>query len=143
MRTPWVVDNLDSDTAFVGLGYSINHNADGNKIVLGCGHIYNSYGEGLQYRLSPIQDPVWINKNPYMSLEDARNLGETIRQLFYESSLRLPRRVVIHKQTLFRREEQEGLRAGLGGIEEVEMLEINFDSALSMFLHTKNPWQFC
>jgi len=131
MRTPWVIDNLDPDIAFVGLGFSVNHNLEkGKNVVLGCGHLYNSYGEGLQYRLSPIQNPVWIGKNPFMSYEDARNLGETIRQLFYETRMKLPRRVVIHKQTYFRNEEKDGLRAGLGGIDEVEMLEINFDSAL-------------
>jgi hypothetical protein len=131
MRTPWVIDNLDPDTAFVGLGFSTNHNLEkGKNVVLGCGHLYNSSGEGLQFRLSPIQNPIWIRRNPFMSLEDARNLGETIRQLFYETKMKLPRRVVIHKQTCFRKEEQDGLRAGLGGIDEVEMLEVNFDFAL-------------
>jgi hypothetical protein len=65
-----------------------------------------------------------------MSYEDSRRLGETVRQLFYESSMKLPRRVVLHKQTYFRKEEMEGLRAGLSGINAVEMLEINYDSAL-------------
>lgn len=131
MRTPWVINNLDPDTAFVGLGYSFMNNKEkGGKIVLGCSHIYNSHGEGLQYRLSPIQDPVWINDNPFMSYEDSRRLGETIRQLFFESSMKLPKRVVIHKQTQFMKDEQNGLRTGLGGVDEVEMLEINFDSAL-------------
>ena len=131
MRTPWVIDDLDPTTAFVGLGYSVRHDFEkGNRVVLGCGHIYNSHGEGLQYRLSPIQAPRWHKNNPYMSFEDARCLGETIRQLFYETTMKLPGRVVIHKQTNFRKEEQDGLRAGLGGIDEVEMLEINFDSAL-------------
>ena len=130
MRTPWVVDTLDSDTAFVGLGFSVRHNHTNKNIVLGCGHIYNSHGEGLQYRLSPIQDPIWVDQNPFMSFEDARNLGETIRQLFYETAMKLPRRVVIHKQTAFRKEEREGLRTGLGGINDIEMLEVNFDSAL-------------
>jgi argonaute-like protein implicated in RNA metabolism and viral defense len=65
-----------------------------------------------------------------MSQEDARNVGETIRTLFFESSYKLPQRVVIHKQTAFRKEEREGLREGLTGVEEIDMLEINFDSAL-------------
>lgn len=131
MRTPWVVDSLNSDTAFVGLGFSVNHKSEsGRHVVLGCGHIYNSHGEGLQYRLSPIQNPIWEGKNPFMSFDDARNLGETIRQLFFETKMKLPKRVVIHKQTMFRKEEQEGLKTGLGGINDIEMLGINFDSAL-------------
>lgn len=131
MRTPWVVNSLDSDTAFVGLGFSVNHKSESGKhVVLGCGHIYNSHGEGLQYRLSPIQNPIWEGKNPFMSFDDARNLGETIRQLFFETKMKLPKRVVIHKQTMFRKEEREGLQTGLEGIDDIEMLGINFDSAL-------------
>jgi len=42
----------------------------------------------------------------------------------------LPVRVVIHKQTPFRNEEQQGLRAGLEGVHDLELIEINFESAL-------------
>lgn len=131
MRTPWVLDVPDSHTAFVGLGYSIDRNSErGRHVVLGCSHIYNSRGEGLQYRLTRVEDPVFRGRNPFLSREDARRVGETIRQLFYEAKMRLPGRVVLHKRTPFRREERDGLLEGLGGIDEVDMLEINVDPAL-------------
>ena len=131
MRTPWVLDNLDANTAFVGLGFSLRHNAEkGKQIVLGCSHIYNSQGEGLKFRLSKIQSPIWIRRNPYMSRDDARQVGETIRSLFYESKSKLPERVVVHKLTPFKDEERDGLLDGLSGVREVDMLEINIDSTL-------------
>jgi hypothetical protein len=131
MRTPWVLDGLDRDTAFVGLGFSIDRGAEvGQHIVLGCGHLYNSQGEGLQYRLSKIENPVIIRGNPFMSRDDARHVGETIRQLFFDAHSQLPRRVVIHKLTRFRRDEREGLQEGLSGVAEVDMLEINGENAL-------------
>ncbi len=131
MRTPWVLDGLDPDTAFVGLGYAIDQRAArGKHIVLGCSHIYNAHGQGLQFRLSRIENPVILGGNPFLSFQDARRLGETIRTLFWESHLKLPVRVVIHKQTSFRSEEQQGLRAGLEGVKNLELIEINFESAL-------------
>ncbi len=131
MRTPWVLDGINSETAFVGLGYSIDrHAAKGQHVVLGCSHLYNAQGQGLQFRLSRIEDPIIKNGNPFLSYQDARRLGETIRTLFWESHLKLPRRVVIHKQTPFRKDEQLGLYAGLGGIEELELLELSFDASL-------------
>jgi len=134
MRTPWVLDTLDSNTAFVGLGFSLRHNAEnGRHIVLGCSHIYNSKGEGLRFRLSKIQNPIWIRRNPYMSREDARQLGETIRTLFYESRSKLPERVVIHKLTPFKRDERDGLMDGLKGVSNVDMIEINIDDSLRYF----------
>jgi len=131
MRTPWVLDSLDPNTAFVGLGFSIARKANkGKHIVLGCSHLYNSQGEGLQFRLSKIEDPIIIKDNPFMSRDDARRVGETIRHLFYESRMKLPTRVVIHKLTPFRKDEREGLQEGLSGVSEVDMLEINIDSSL-------------
>jgi hypothetical protein len=102
MRTPWVLDALDEDTAFVGLGFSIDRNAEkGAHVVLGCSHIYSSRGEGFQYRLTKVEDPIIRGKNPFMSRDDARRTGETIRQLFFEGRIKLPQRVVLHKRTPF------------------------------------------
>ncbi len=131
MRTPWVLNGLAEDTAFVGLGFSIDHAAErGKHVVLGCSHIYSGKGEGLQYRLSKIEEPVFYGKNPFMSKEDARRTGETIRQLFFDARLKLPERVVLHKRTRFTVEEREGLADGLSGIKNIDMLEIQKDDAL-------------
>lgn len=131
LRTPWVLDGLDPDTAFVGLGISVNPGKDrDSRVVLGCSHIYSARGEGLQYRLSQVEDPVYRNRKPFLSREDARRVGEQIRELFFDSREKLPQRVVIHKRTYFTRDEQMGLREGLSGVANVEMLEIVVDDAL-------------
>jgi hypothetical protein len=75
MRTPWLLDSLAEDTAFAGLGFSIDTTADrGKHVVLGCSHIYSSKGEGLQYRLSKVEDPIIRRGNAFMSRDDARDL---------------------------------------------------------------------
>jgi len=131
MRTPWVLEGIDTSTAFMGLGYSLDPVAvRGRHVVLGSSHIYNSEGVGLRYRLSKIEDPIWRKKNPYMSREDARRAGEGVRQLFYESMSKLPGRVAIHKMTPFLPEEKIGLLEGLAGIEAVDMIEVHMDPAL-------------
>ena len=131
MRTPWLLDNLADDTAFVGLGFSIDPNAQrGDHVVLGCSHIYSTRGEGLQYRLSKIENPIIRRGNPFMSVDDARRVGETIRQLFFDARMKLPERVVLHKRTPFTREEREGFRSGLNGVRRVDMLEIQIEQAL-------------
>ncbi|OEU71761.1 MAG: hypothetical protein BA863_04920 [Desulfovibrio sp. S3730MH75] len=131
MRTPWALTSLDSDAAFVGLGFSVDRYAGSNQqVVLGCSHLYNSQGQGLQFRLSKIENPIMRNRNPHMSYDDARQVGESIRQLFFESQSRLPSRVVIHKQTSYLRDEKKGLLDGLEGIGSIDLLEIHVDSAL-------------
>ena len=131
MRTPWRLDCLDEDSAFVGIGYSIDSQAStGNQILLGCSHIYSARGEGLQFRLGRIEHPIIRGRNPYMSLDDARRTGETIRQLFFDARMRLPKRVVIHKRTHFTRDEQDGLSQGLEGVANVELIEINTEESI-------------
>ncbi|NUM73085.1 SIR2 family protein [candidate division KSB1 bacterium] len=131
MRTPWVLEALDPNTAFVGLGFTIDrYAAKGQHIVLGCSHLFNAQGEGLQFRLSKIENPMILGRNPHMSYDDARRVAETIRQLFFESQFRLPPRVVVHKQTRFLDEEKKGLLDGLSGVGEVDLLEINTDASL-------------
>ena len=131
MRTPWLLDGLAENTAFVGLGFSIDRNAPrGDHVVLGCSHIYSGRGEGLQYRLSKIENPIIRRGNPFMSADDARRVGETIRQLFFDARMKLPERVVLHKRTPFTKNERDGLGDGLGGIGTVDMLEIQIDHSL-------------
>lgn len=131
MRTPWVLQGLDEDTAYVGLGFSIDQNKKkGAHVVLGCSHIYSARGEGLQYRLSKVENPIIRGKNPFMSKDDARRTGETIRQLFFDARMKLPSRVVLHKRTPFLKDEREGLLDGLGGVGAIDMLEIQVDQAL-------------
>lgn len=138
MRTPWVLQSLDPGSAFVGLGYSVDHRSLNNKkIVLGCSHIYNAEGQGLQFRLRNIQDStIRRDRNPYLSFNEARQMGEMIRQLFWESHYRLPDRVVIHKLFPYTRDEIKGIKAGLSGIKSLELLEINHESSIR-FLKSK------
>ncbi len=52
MRTPWVLESLDPESAFVGLGMSLDRKAErGTQVILGCSHLYNAQGQGLQFRL--------------------------------------------------------------------------------------------
>lgn len=131
MRSPWALDGLDKDSAYVGVGYSLrNRPGEDGNVILGCSHLYSPNGLGLQFRLSKIENPIMRRKNPFMSFDDARRLGEGIRELFFEANLRLPKRVVVHKQTPFLKQEREGLQAGLEGVGCVELLQIHIDDTL-------------
>jgi hypothetical protein len=62
-RTPWILHGLDQETAFVGIGYSVKKKEKNNHVALGCSHIYNSYGQGLKYRLTKVEDCHFDKKN--------------------------------------------------------------------------------
>jgi hypothetical protein len=142
LRTPWILQNIDKNTAFAGIGYSVKQHHRGNHIVLGCSHIYNWQGQGLRYKLSKVDDDkiIWDNqKNPHLNYDEAFSFGITIRDLFSNAMQgELPKRVVIHKQTHFRPEEINGIKDSLYsfGVEKIDLIEVNYDSSIR-FLASK------
>lgn len=130
MRTPWVLGNLDKTTAFAGIGYSIDSAEDESHVIMGCSHIYNSRGEGLNYRLAKVDRPIFRDKRPHLSYNDAYQFGISTIQLFVEATDELPKRVVIHKRTFFTEDEKRGILDGLKSIPVVDLIEINIENDL-------------
>lgn len=132
LRTPWVLDSLDKDTAFAGIGYSVAGKGDQSEIVLGCSHIYNSRGQGLKYRLSKVEDQLFWDrqKHPHLSYNDAYKFGTSIIDMFYRTMDEFPKRVVIHKRTFFTKDEIAGLKDSLLGndsIKDIDLIEVTFE----------------
>jgi len=140
-RIPWVISGLQYDTAFAGIGYSVNHTPKGANIIVGCSHIYSSDGQGMKYKLSKIDEVTFDRKkNPFLSEDEAYRLGLNIKELFYKSFTELPKRVVVHKRTPFRKEEVKGLVESLAsaGVRDIELLEITYEDDIKCFEFNKN-----
>lgn len=131
LRTPWVLNNPEKNTAYAGIGYSIKKNSNDTEVVIGCSHIYDSNGQGLKYKLSKVDNYILDRQsNPFMSYNDAFQFGVSIRELFYNSLDRLPERVVIHKRTKFTNDEIKGITGSLNmaGITKIDLIEINYET---------------
>ncbi|MCR0634998.1 SIR2 family protein [[Clostridium] innocuum] len=139
-RVPWTISGLQADTAFAGIGYSVNDCAGGESVVVGCSHIYSSNGQGMKYKLSKIDEFTFDRKkNPFLSENEAFRLGLNIKELFYKSFTELPKRVVVHKRTPFKKEEVKGLTESLisAGIKDIELLEISYADDIRCFEYSK------
>ena len=49
-RTPWILSGLRTDTAFAGIGYSVDHIKTDNQTLIGCSHIYGADGKDVYKR---------------------------------------------------------------------------------------------
>ena len=134
LRTPWTLADLDQNTAYAGIGYSIKKQYSGKaEVVLGCSHIYNAQGQGLRYKLSQIENPIMDKKNnPYLTYEEAYKLGISIVELFVKSMDKMPHRVVIHKRTPFKETEIKGITDALShtGIKDVDLVTITMEESI-------------
>jgi len=130
LRTPWILTGLETNTAFVGIGYSVKNKMEKEKVVLGCSHIYNASGQGLKYKLSRVEDCYIDHKNnPFLSYNDSYKFGVFIRELFFNAIGELPKRVVVHKRTHFKKDEIKGIVDSLkkSGTDQIDLIEINFE----------------
>lgn len=122
--TPWKVKTDNTETAFVGLGYAIRQNVR-DKVVLGSSQIFDGHGNGLKFLLQPIEKPVFYNKNPFMSKEDAFRLVSNIRNTYHKIDPIIGlKKFVLHKTTFFTGAEMEGISNALEGIDNIELLQI-------------------
>lgn len=129
LRTPYVLATQDTGSVFVGIGYGMTADKSSGGVVLGCSHLYDAAGQGLRYVLSRINQPVWRNRNPYLTRDDAIRVGLQARQLFWDTYFRLPERVVLHKRTPFLDAEREGFSHALKGVAQLEMLTFEYEPA--------------
>ncbi|GAA4326052.1 hypothetical protein GCM10023149_28660 [Mucilaginibacter gynuensis] len=141
LRTPWILQNLDKNTAFAGIGYSVSSaKAEAGNIVLGCSHIYNSEGQGLKYKLSKVEDKLYWDRQdrPHLSYNDAFRFGLSIKELFFNAMNELPKRVVVHKRNYFTNDEINGLKDSLlsSGVNSLDLIEINYADDIR-FIATK------
>ncbi|AUD05407.1 SIR2 family protein [Spirosoma pollinicola] len=131
LKTPWILANTDTQTAYAGIGYSVNKHRNQGKVILGCSHIYNPQGQGLKYKLSKVNEPIWDakHKNPYLPFDDAFKFGLSTAGMCRDNFTQEVKRVVVHKRTHFTEEEIKGIVSGLakGGIHEVDLVEINIE----------------
>jgi hypothetical protein len=122
--TPWKVKTDSTETAFVGLGYAVRENAR-DRVVLGSSQIFDGNGNGLKFLLQPIEKPVFYNRNPFMSKEDAFRLISNIRNTYHKIDPIIGlKKLVLHKTTHYTRDEIDGICNALEGIDNIELLQI-------------------
>jgi hypothetical protein len=118
----WRPETLDVETAFVGISYAYSKE---KGISVGCSQLFDSSGTGLRLLLRKIKDPQFINKNPFMKADEARQMMSLLREQYYKSNpISKLNRIVIHKTTFFTVDEIQGLTQALEGIEDIELLQI-------------------
>ncbi|MDR2597915.1 MAG: SIR2 family protein, partial [Treponema sp.] len=118
----WRPETLNTETAFVGISYSLSKE---RGITVGCSQLFDSSGTGLKLLLRKIIDPQFINKNPFMKADEARQMMSILREQYYKSNpVSSLNRIVIHKTTFFTHEEIKGFTQALEGIDDIELLQI-------------------
>ena len=75
--------------------------------------------------MQPIEHPIFIGKNPFMSKEDARRLILKLKEAYFriDGNSKLGK-LVVHKVLHYTNDEMTGISEALEGIENIELLQI-------------------
>ncbi len=134
--TPWKLAPLDGvpdDTAYIGLAYALRGDQRDAHYVTCCSQVFDMDGGGMQFVAFEARDPVVdvaeARRNPFLTRDDMRAVLARSLQLYQgRNGGNLPKRLVIHKTTAFRREEIEGAFDALSGVPEIECIEVGVAS---------------
>lgn len=125
---PWKPAEFDEATAFVGIGFG--QTKDGP--VVACSQMFDGAGQGLQLLLKKAS--IDEKKNPYLSKDEAYELGVDLLNLYF--SLSRPYRlqkVVIHKTTPFKEPEIEGFSRAFASVDNLQLYWIKDHPAFNAF----------
>lgn len=123
---PWVLADVDPGTAFVGIGYALRSDANSDsRFAICCSQVFDAEGSGLEFVAYEANDVRLFGKNPFLPREQmmkvmARSLSIYQRKHSGDS----PKRVVVHKNTEFRREEIDGVFDAFSGAENIELVHV-------------------
>jgi hypothetical protein len=126
---PWKLAEPDEGTAYIGLGYALRPPQAGQRFVICCSQIFDSDGAGLEFLLYETGD-MWVEgDDPFLSRKEMRRvIGRSI-QLYQRRTLgRIPRRLVVHKTSLFKDMEAQGVFDAAGAIGEIELVQVQATS---------------
>ncbi len=124
--TPWVLADVESGTAFIGIDYALRSGDDAaRQFAICCSQVFDAAGSGLEFVAYEADGVSMFGKNPYLRRDQmlkvmARSLAIYQRKHSGDS----PRRVVVHKNTEFRPEEVDGAFDALPNASSIELVHV-------------------
>jgi hypothetical protein len=128
---PWKLADTTPNCMFVGIGYALRHTGK-KRFAIGVAQVFDEKGTGLQFVGSTAaeDDGTRIDgTNPYLTRPQMQKLLARATALYQrQHSGQLPRRVVVHKSTPWKKLETEGACDALSRIADVELIQIQDDT---------------
>ena len=124
---PWRMESVQPDTVFIGVSYATRKEAGVPRYVTCCSQIFDAEGIGLEFIAyeTEASKVTILGKNPFLTREQMRAVMARSLSLYLDRHPgRVPRRVVVHKNTEFKGLEIEGAFDAFASIEEVELVQI-------------------
>lgn len=123
---PWALAKTVDNTAYIGIDYALRPNAaPSERFAICCAQVFDSDGSGLEFIAYEADDIRIDRRNPYLREDQMLRVMSRSLQIYQRRHAgAVPSRVVVHKNTEFRREEINGCLSALSNVQDVELLRV-------------------
>ena len=126
---PWKLADSDQETAYIGLGYALKKPGAENRFVTCCSQVFDSDGAGLEFLAYETTEATIEQKNPFLNRSEMRKVMARSLMLFQKRhGGRVPKKIVIHKNNVFKKDEMDGCFDVFGSAESIDLIQIQQNS---------------
>ena len=123
---PWKLAETDPEMAYIGISYAVRTmDSDKPRFVTCCSQVFDAEGAGLEFVAYDAHDVEVQRDNPFLSRIDMfRVMTRSIDLYRRRHAGQSPRRVMVHKNTEFKRNEIEGCMEAFHLCEAVDLVQV-------------------
>ena len=128
---PWKLATFDPETAHIGLSYAIKPRIESSpQYVTCCSQVFDADGTGLEFIAYDTSDAVISRENPFLTrTEMARLMARSLSLYQRRHAGTSPRRIVVQKNSEFKKEEIDGCFDAFEPVtEKIELLQVQQSS---------------